>query len=221
MGISPLHVTSVSHLARKRFLCRLQLGAIVTAGEQVAVHVGRHVDGGMPEAVLHRLERQPKPAILFAVEAPRRVEVPQRVEARVLGLATLGDAGSDLSWRKPAGDDVGVIFNLTRTCRKHQGQFAWRTSHFPLPQRVHHDRGKRHRPLPRHALGLTDGVELVGPLPHLQLGLFEINIIPLQAAELRGTQAGEYRSEKEGPPAAAWAKTLFRAFCPNLNPQMS
>src|SRR5262245_14982762 len=84
-----LHVAFVSRLAQKRPFGRSKFSAIVTAGEQMAVHIGRHLDTRMPEAVLHDLEGQPQTAILFAVDAPRRIEVPQRVQAGVFGLPAL------------------------------------------------------------------------------------------------------------------------------------
>ena len=72
----------------ERLFGRRQLGAVVTARKQVAVSVGRHLDGGMSEPRLHDLERQLKPAVDAAVDAPGRIEMAQAVQAGILGAAT-------------------------------------------------------------------------------------------------------------------------------------
>ena len=74
-------------IGKECFLGRRQFGAIVTARKQVAVAVGRHLDRGVAEPRLHHLERQLEAAIDAAVDAPRRIEVPQAVQAGVLGVA--------------------------------------------------------------------------------------------------------------------------------------
>ena len=81
----------LSDLPEQHPLCRRQLAAVVTARKQVAVGVGRHLDGGMSEPRLHHLERQLEPAVDAAVDAPGRIEVAQAVEAGILGAAIAVD----------------------------------------------------------------------------------------------------------------------------------
>jgi hypothetical protein len=61
------------------------------------VVVGRHLDGGMAETGLHHLERQFEAAIDAAIDAPARVEMPERVQPGVFGsVTTRSHAGCDL-----------------------------------------------------------------------------------------------------------------------------
>ena len=56
----------------------------------MAITVGRHLNRGVAQAGLHDLERQFEPAVDFPVDAPRRIEVAQRVEsASVPRVSTL------------------------------------------------------------------------------------------------------------------------------------
>src|SRR5215471_14827671 len=67
----------------------------------------------MSHACLHELERQLEPAIGAPVDAPRRVEVPQAMQAGVLRLAgRLHNAGRDLDRVKSAVDDVAPILDV-------------------------------------------------------------------------------------------------------------
>jgi hypothetical protein len=72
---------------QERPLCGRQLGAIVTAREQVAVGVRRHLNRGVAEACLHYLERKLEPAIDAPVDAPGGIEVAEAMEAGIFRLA--------------------------------------------------------------------------------------------------------------------------------------
>ena len=56
--------------SEQRALRGRELSAVVPALEEVAVAVGRHLDAGVPEPVLHVLDREPETAILAPVDAP-------------------------------------------------------------------------------------------------------------------------------------------------------
>ena len=64
--------------------------------EQVTIAIGGHLNGNVPEPSLHHLERGPEPAVGAAVDAPRGVEVPERMQTGVLRRAAgIDDAGGD------------------------------------------------------------------------------------------------------------------------------
>ena len=74
------------------------LRGIIAAGEEMPVAIGRHLNRGMPEPGLHQLERQFQAAVGAAVDAPRRIEVAQRMQPRIFrtplsvdGFVTLAD----------------------------------------------------------------------------------------------------------------------------------
>lgn len=90
------------NLPQQRPLGLRQLSAIITALEQVAIHVCGHLE--VPEPVLHHLERQPQ-------AAPARIE-PQRVQTRVLGLARLDHDASGQGRCQAPGHDVRVVLDL-------------------------------------------------------------------------------------------------------------
>jgi hypothetical protein len=62
----------------------------------------------------------------------------------------------------------------------------------PLAQGIHQDRWHGNRALSGRALGLANGLELVGALADMQLSLFQVYIGPLQATKLRCAKTGEY-----------------------------
>jgi hypothetical protein len=65
---------------------RGHLGAVVAARKEMAVAVGCHLDRRVAEPRLHHLKRQFQTAIGAPVDAPRRVEMAQRVKAGILRL---------------------------------------------------------------------------------------------------------------------------------------
>ena len=65
----------MSRLDREEPFGLLKLGAVIVAGEQVPVHIGRHGDGRMAHALLHHLQRQFEAAVLPAIDAPRGIEM--------------------------------------------------------------------------------------------------------------------------------------------------
>jgi hypothetical protein len=56
-----------------------QFAAVVSARKQMPVNVERHLDGGMPHALLHEFRGQFEAAILFAIDAPTREKMAERV----------------------------------------------------------------------------------------------------------------------------------------------
>src|SRR6516162_6993247 len=83
----PTHFDLPAEFARMSRLCRVghpmeqrafgksELGAVVTAREQVAVTVRRDLDRGVAQSCLHDLQRKLEAAIGPAIDAPRGVEV--------------------------------------------------------------------------------------------------------------------------------------------------
>ena len=53
----------------------------------MSVGIHRHHDGRMTESVLHYLRRQALAATVERIDAPRRIEMPQRVQASVFQLS--------------------------------------------------------------------------------------------------------------------------------------
>jgi hypothetical protein len=103
-----------------------QLRTVIAAREQMAVTVRRHLDRGVPQARLHHLERQFEPAIDAAVDAPRRIEVAQAVQAPILCAPTMlvGDAGGDLDRNESTPNDVEIIGDFAVAIRKRRDRDA-------------------------------------------------------------------------------------------------
>ena len=66
----------------------------------------------------------------------------------------------------------------------------------------HHHRRQRDGALAGFRLGLSDRVEAVGALPHMQFAALEVDIRPAQAAQFGRAQAGEDRGQEQRPPAS-------------------
>ena len=67
-------------------LAGLHLDVIVATWEQVPVDVVCHHDRRMPHTLLHDLRRQAEAAVFDAIDAPRGIEVPQRMQTGVFRL---------------------------------------------------------------------------------------------------------------------------------------
>src|SRR5262245_33871930 len=112
--------------------------------------------------------------------------MPQAVQARVLGLASLRHhSRSDLDGSQAARDDVRMIFDVALSGREAKAKLALGTGKPPLAQCIHQDRRHRNVALASLALGLADYLELIGALAHMQDGLLEIDVLPSQPANLR------------------------------------
>jgi hypothetical protein len=74
MGVSPSQQCPLS--LRQR-------GPVIAGREQVSVRVHRHDDRGVPEPLLHDLRRQFKASVCFSIDAPRRIEVSEGMQASV------------------------------------------------------------------------------------------------------------------------------------------
>jgi hypothetical protein len=126
----------------------------------VAVGVRRHLNSRVAWSVLHYLERQTQTAVLSAVDAPARIEVPQRVQAWILGdrlavLAADRETGGDLRRTQAAHDDVDMVLDVAGPGGKHEAEPALWTSKLPLTQGIHEDWRHRDRALTRqHVIGL-------------------------------------------------------------------
>ena len=169
----------------------------------MAVDVRRHLDGGVPEPRLHHLERQFEAAVDAAVDAPRRVEVPQAVQAGVLRLAAAVTTPAAIcAGMQAAVDDVGEVLDVAGAVREDEIKLALRAGEPLLPQRVHHHRRQRHGALAGFRLGRADGVKTIGALADVQIAALEIDILPAQAAQFGRAQAGEDRRQQQRPPAA-------------------
>ena len=55
---------------------------------------------------------------------------------------------------------------------------------------------------PASDFGLPDLTVAVGALAHMQLAALEVDVVPAQAAQLRGAQAGKDRGQQERTLAA-------------------
>jgi hypothetical protein len=62
-----------------------QRSAIIVGREQMSVGIHRHYNRGVTEPLLHDFRRQPKATFLLAIDAPRRIEVPERMQAGIAG----------------------------------------------------------------------------------------------------------------------------------------
>ena len=58
-----------------------QVVVLVLARKQMAIDIGGHRQGGMPESRLHRLQRQLQAAIDAPIDAPRGEEMAQVMQA--------------------------------------------------------------------------------------------------------------------------------------------
>src|SRR3954452_20645463 len=58
-----------------------QLVVRALARKQVPIHVGGHCQSRVPQPRLHALERQAYAAVFLPVDAPARIEMPQRMHA--------------------------------------------------------------------------------------------------------------------------------------------
>ena len=76
--------TCVASSPRARFCAAASSAPSSPLRKQMTIGVRGHLDGRVPQALpAPPLQRQLQPAILFAVDAPGRIEMPQRVQARV------------------------------------------------------------------------------------------------------------------------------------------
>src|SRR5215510_1200668 len=99
----------------------------------MTVAVGCHLDRGVAETGLYQFERQFEAAVRLPVDAPRRVEVTQRVQALVLGLALLVDHASlDLRGLERAPDDVREGHRRAGQGREGEVEAALGRGDFPL-----------------------------------------------------------------------------------------
>src|SRR6266566_6288795 len=167
------------------------------------VCVERHNDRRVPEPRLHHLGWQLKPSVNFAVDAPRRVEVPQRVHASVLGLPIRGHyAGGELRRNQCAADEALVLDDPPPPGGEHElVELPPRAGQPPGPQRVDHEGTERDAARAGARLGLADDVETVGALTHANLPALEINVPPRQPAQFAGAQARKGRDDEKGAPA--------------------
>src|SRR5690349_5682737 len=100
----------------------------------MSVPIQRHHDRRMPEPRLHRLRRklESSPA---PVDAPRRIEMPQRMQPRILRLAIrVDDAGLHLQWDPGALHDV--VERDWPTLAGPEHEIARRTRELPAAQRI-------------------------------------------------------------------------------------
>src|SRR5262245_50894551 len=77
-----LYATSAGSRQERTRSCG-ELAPVVIAREQVPVGVHRHDDRGVAESLLHDLGGQLEPAVYFPVDAPARLEMPERLQAGV------------------------------------------------------------------------------------------------------------------------------------------
>ena len=87
------------------------------------------LDRGMAESGLHHLERQFEAAVGAAVDAPRGMEVPQRMEAAVFRAAVpIDDASGNLRRVESALDDTVPVIDAALAVGEGEAEFAVGTS---------------------------------------------------------------------------------------------
>jgi hypothetical protein len=135
-------------------LSRVEFGRIVATRKQMAIGVERRGDRRVSEPLLDDLGRQLKAAILAAIDAPRGIEVKQRMQVGVFRVA-LGrdDASLDLGWLEAAMDDVRVVLDVALASRENQVALAFRAGKLPLPERVGEELAERDGALASFGLG--------------------------------------------------------------------
>ena len=73
----------------------------------------------MPEPRLHHLERELEPTVDLPVDAPRRVEMAEAVQALVLGAPVpIDDAAGDLGRVEAALDDAVPVIDVALAVRE-------------------------------------------------------------------------------------------------------
>jgi hypothetical protein len=75
LAVCRVHVASTE----KRPFSLGKIGCIITSRKQVAINIHRHGDRRVAEAFLNNLRRQFEPTVDSPVDAPRSIEMPQRV----------------------------------------------------------------------------------------------------------------------------------------------
>jgi len=93
------------------------------------------LDRGMAESGLHHLERQFEAAVGAAVDAPRGMEVPQRMQAAVFRAAVpIDDASGNLRRVESALDDTVPVIDAALAVGEGEAEFAVGTSEAVLAQ---------------------------------------------------------------------------------------
>ena len=155
----------------------------------------------MPEPSLHHLKGQLEPAVHPAVDAPRGVEVAQRMEALVFRPAMLiDDAGGNLRRMKSKPNDRVAMLDAAAAVGKYYVPIAPWTGEPVLAQCGDDHRRQRHRALACLRLRAPDRAVPIGALADMQLAAFQIYVMPAQAAQLRGAQPGEDEQQRPVAP---------------------
>src|SRR5437763_12789765 len=104
--------------AEQSTFCCGKLSIVVVPRKQVPVGIHGHDNRCMSEALLHDLSRQFKAANRAPIDAPARIEMPQRVQPRIFWpTGPRGDAGIDQHIRERT-HDVLVVLDLTLCSRE-------------------------------------------------------------------------------------------------------
>ena len=73
-----------SLVSQERLFRRRQLGAVIASREQMPIAIGGDLDRRMPHAGLHHLDRRFEAAVFAAIDAPRGIEMAERVQPEYL-----------------------------------------------------------------------------------------------------------------------------------------
>src|SRR5215831_10343581 len=162
------------------------------------VTVGGHLNAGMTEPALDNLDRQLETTVCPPVDAPRGIEMAQRVQARVLDGSVLGDdAGGDLRRVPSHFYDRCKRDRSPLAARKHQSGFVARGGQPPFTQRVGDYRQQWDAALAGCRFQRADRMEAVGTLADVELVAGQVDIRPAQAAQFRCPQAGKDRRQQK------------------------
>src|SRR5262245_49838012 len=95
----------------------------------------------MPQPLLHELYGKLQPAIGAPIDAPGGIEVPEGMEAGVLGLFVFpGHASGYLSREEPAIENILVVLDITDAVREYEIKATLGTLQLPASQRIRDDR---------------------------------------------------------------------------------
>src|SRR5262249_62194484 len=115
------------------------------------------------------------------VDAPRSVEVAQRVQPTVFRSSPrTDDASRDLSGTKRAIDDARAVVEAAVDVGEGEVTVPFGAGEPPFPQRVDQEWWQRDRALASRRLRRSDLAITVGALPDVENRLFEVDIRPAQ-----------------------------------------
>jgi hypothetical protein len=110
------HQDQHGSLPQKGPLGGRQLRGVIAAWKQMPVNICRHLDAGVPEPALHHLDRQFEAAVGPAIDAPRSIEMAERMQPGIFGAAALApEANRDAQIPAASMSVFRIVLLLDRT----------------------------------------------------------------------------------------------------------